>query len=120
MNDGTELWSQVVSAVPANELDRRANLGAETLDHVLIVWQGERRFELRPGDSATLAGGKLSYLRLESWIGYRVVYDPTESWLAAAIIVAVGSLVVFYGRRFRRPVPDRDGGALAPIERGVE
>lgn len=114
--DGRELWAQVVTPVPSTELQRRPNLGTDGLDHVLVIRQGDSRQELRPGQSAAMEGGTLSYLALDSWIGYRIVRDPTEPWLAAAILVAVMSLVWFYQRRLTRRLPgedDDDAGANA-------
>jgi hypothetical protein len=107
-SDGSELWAQIVTPVPSMELQRRPNLGIDGLDHVLVIRQDDARHELRPGQSIALKGGRLDYLALDSWIGYRIVRDPTESWLAATIVVAVASLVWFYLRRLGRHLPDED------------
>ena len=106
LSDDTELWAQLRTPVLKDVFSRQANLGVETLDHVLIIRQGADRHELRPGDSAALAGGRLSYLSLDSWIGYRVTGDPTGPWQVATILVALGSLIVFYARRLRHRIND--------------
>jgi len=80
---------------------RRANLGSERLDHVLVLRVGDRRHELRPGDSITLPEGVLTYVRLDSWMSYRIIHDPTKPWLVATVLVAILSLLWFYARRFR-------------------
>lgn len=97
--DGTELWSMIRTAPPGRFIGDRVNLGASSLDHSLVVWAGEERRELRPGGSATLAGGRITYVALDAWIGYHVVADPTQPWIVATIIAAVGSLVWYYLRR---------------------
>lgn len=101
IDHGPELWAWI-NADPGFPKSDREDLGVRDLDHFLVVRHGEGRFALRPGDTAALAGGRLHYLRLESWLGYHVIYDPTRSWLAAAIVVAVVSLVGYYGRRLGR------------------
>ena len=106
--DGTELWTHLRTTVPKEVFARQANLGVDSLDHVLVIRQGEARYELRPGESAALAGGRLSYLSLDSWIGYRVTGDPSGPWQVATILVAVGSMIVFYVRRLRRRGSDAD------------
>ena len=49
--------------------------------------------------------GTLTYVRLDSWMGYRIVADPTKPWLIGTIAVAVISLVWFYSRIVFRPLP---------------
>ena len=55
----------------------------------LVVHGGDRRAELRPGESLALAGGTLRYERLVGWMGYRIYYDPTLPALAAIALVAI-------------------------------
>jgi len=76
--------------------------GAGELQHHLVLRVGELRQELRPGDVVALDGGKLAYVGMGSWMGYRVIYDPTKPWLVATTLVAVGSLLAFYARLLRR------------------
>ena len=112
-SDGQEFWTQVVTSAGSAELQQRPNLGIDGLDHVLVVRQGDTRHELRPGESVVLDSGRLGYLGLDSWIGYRIVRDPSEPWLAASVVVAVLSLVWFYFRRLGHRLPDDgDDGAL--------
>lgn len=81
----------------------RENLGAEQLDHEVVVRAEATRLTLRPGQTASLAGGRLTYVRLGTWMGYRIIYDPTRPWLVGCVVVAVVSLLGFYGRIvFRR------------------
>ncbi|TNF88669.1 MAG: hypothetical protein EP300_07305 [Gammaproteobacteria bacterium] len=70
--------------------------------HRLIVRDGDARHELRPGDELELAGGKLVYRRLTTWMGYRVDYDWTRPWLLAAALIGLASLFVHYIIKFRR------------------
>lgn len=98
IDHGPELWAWIGSSpTPTKEI--RENLNADTYVHTLVIRSGDRRFELRPGGAADLAGGRLRYVKLETWIGYHIIYDPTRPWLVAAIVVAVISLLIFYIRR---------------------
>lgn len=102
--DGLEAWAMLQldeAAVAAQPGTRRADLSARELPHVLVLRVGEARHELRPGDSVALASGRLTYVRLESWMGYRITYDPTKPWLVATVLVAIACLLLFYLRRFR-------------------
>jgi cytochrome c biogenesis protein len=69
-------------------------------EHRLVVRQGERRFELRPGEAAELAGGRLVYEELRTWMGYRVAYDPTLPWLLASALLAALAFGWHYLARF--------------------
>jgi hypothetical protein len=61
-------------------------------DARLVVIDGERRSELKPGEGVDLPEGKLTYLELRSWMGYSIFYDPSLPWMAAAGLVAAGGL----------------------------
>lgn len=90
--------------VPGTRLD---DLGAADLAHHLVLRVGDRRVELRPGGHVDLPGGRLSYVRLSSWMGYRIVKDPTEPWIVAVVLIGIGTLLWFYAQRL---LP-RGGGA---------
>jgi cytochrome c biogenesis protein len=101
---GDEVWAMLdlhadEASTPGTQ---RRNLAVDVLPHVLVLRVGETRHELRPGESLALPSGQLHYLRLDSWIGYRVIYDPTKPWLVSTVAVIVASLVWFYVRRFKR------------------
>jgi cytochrome c biogenesis protein len=100
---GPEVWAMVdmrEGDKPAPGA-RRANLGAGQVDHALVLRIDDQRHELRPGESLTLPDGVLTYVRLDSWMSYRIIHDPTKPWLVATVLVAIASLVWFYVRRFR-------------------
>jgi cytochrome c biogenesis protein len=59
---------------------------------------GARR-RLVPGESLDLGAGTLRYERLATWMGYRVFWDWTLPWLAAAGLVAAASLAWHIARR---------------------
>lgn len=62
--------------------------------------QGSQRQVLEVGESIYLSSGKLKYMGLTTWMGYRVVYDWTLNWIAAASFLALVSLAWFYWDRF--------------------
>lgn len=103
VSETVELWASILPDDPAMPVPStpRENLGAATLPHRLVLWVGDLRHELRPGDSLTLPQGTLRYLSLDTWMGYKVTYDPTKPWLIACVLLAVASLIWFYLRRFK-------------------
>lgn len=102
--DGPDVWIQLkFSPLPDPRGTRQQGLGAAELDHVLVLRSGDtRREEIRVGDEVTFAEGSLQYLKLDSWMSYRIVYDPTVPWIIAVIFVGVGSLCWYYLARFKR------------------
>jgi hypothetical protein len=99
---GGEAWVQLVSSQSMELQGKRDDLGAQTLEHKLILRAQGNRYEMQPGTAVELPDGRLTYVRLGSWLGYRVTYDPTPPWLAASVLVGVTSLVWFYARLWRR------------------
>lgn len=87
---------------------RRVDLGAADIDTPLVVRVGDARHELHTGQALTLPDGTLTYVRLDAWMGYRIVYDPTTDWLMGTAALAVFSLIWFYLQRllFRRQKPE--------------
>ncbi|MBF0212982.1 MAG: hypothetical protein HQM00_05365 [Magnetococcales bacterium] len=55
---------------------------------------------LRPGGVLPVAGGRLVFEGLTSWMGYRIHYDRTRSWLLAAVLMGVGGLAWHFRVRF--------------------
>ena len=86
--------------------------------HRLIVRDGDRRHELRPGDELNLPEGRLKYLRLTSWMGYRIDYDWTRPWLLATVIVGLLGLFGHFLTRFGWI--GRRTGSAAPVSRRFE
>lgn len=86
--------------------DQRRNLGAGELPHALILRQGDSRYVLSRGDRVRIPGGWLTYRSLDTWMGYRLVFDPAMHWLGAAGVFTVICMVLFYGRQF---FPGRSG-----------
>ena len=98
--EGLEAWAQVRQAPWKPPLDGvERDFGIAGLAHTLIMRINEQRFELQPGESIDLPQGRLTYMRLGTWMGYRIVYDPLASWVLASALLAIGSLAWFYGRR---------------------
>jgi hypothetical protein len=105
---GPEVWVQLAfTPLPAPRGTSQEDLGAAELEHALVLRSGERRELIRAGDSVDFPQGWLTYVRLDSWMSYRIVYDPTTPWIIATVIVGIASLVWFYAGRIRgRPVPE--------------
>lgn len=67
---------------------------------ILVVNSGEQRVELQPGEEVALPGGRLRYESLNSWMGYKIFYDPTLKWLFLAAMLAVAGLAYHYWGKF--------------------
>jgi hypothetical protein len=106
---GTKVWVQLVSGAewPPKKDTVRVDLGADRLPHHLILRVGDDlRHTIRMGDTLSLPGGRLTYLSLSTWGGYSLIYDPTEPYLFACVLIAAISLGWYYLLRFRH----RKGG----------
>ena len=82
---------------------QREGLGEGSMGHHLVLRMGEQRITLKPGESAEIEGGRMTYVRLNSWMGYRIVKDPTEPWVVATVLVGIVSMMWFYVRLLRKP-----------------
>jgi hypothetical protein len=67
--------------------------------HVLVLRHGDASHELRPGESVSLPGGRLTYQELRTWMGFTVGADWTLPWLLATGLFAVMSLGWHYWRK---------------------
>lgn len=100
---GTQAWVQLRLQGAPEKKEQRADLGAAEVKHHVVLRVGSERHELQTGDSVALPGGRLHYVKLGSWMGYRVTYDPTKPWLIATTLVGILALVWFYSRLLLRP-----------------
>ena len=105
--DGRNAWLMVDPEAGAENArgGSRANLGAGTEAHRIVLRIGEERHMLAPGEQLALRDGTLTYVRPGSWMGYRIIADPTKPWLIGSVALAVLSLVWFYARIVFRPLP---------------
>ena len=67
---------------------------------LLVINRGDKRLEMKPGDSIALQGGTLTFERLGGWMGYKIFYDPTLSWLFICAILAVLGMALHYWQKF--------------------
>lgn len=105
--DGEKAWLMIeFDAENKNSGQQsRTNFGVDPKRHQVILRIGDVRYALQPGDSVSRPEGTLTYVRLGSWMGYRIISDPTKPWLIGSVALAVMSLVWFYIRIVFRPVP---------------
>lgn len=101
---GPEAWAMLDIKKPDERRSgKRTDLGANELEHSLVLrigpQSGQQRHVLQVGQSVELGEGKLTYVRLDSWMGYLITYDPTVPWIMGTILLGVGSLIWFYWRR---------------------
>lgn len=66
----------------------------------LVVRLDSARVDIREGESAVLPGGRLVFEGLRTWMGYRVVYDPTLPWLLASSLLAALGMAGHYLQKF--------------------
>jgi cytochrome c biogenesis protein len=103
---GRDAWVMLDMDRPAIDPNRESWFRLPESHRLVIVVDGDRR-ELAAGESLRLEEGILVYEGLTAWMGYRVFYDPTLPWLAAASLLAIAALGAFFWRRFGRPAPER-------------
>lgn len=73
---------------------------------ILVVKDGDRIVNLRPGQEARFSGGRLRYEKLSMWMGYEVFYDPTLHYLFFVSIFGVFGLAWHLMRKIRAiPMP---------------
>ncbi len=97
--DGSAAWVMLELDTQPEPNRERTDLGAKALAHSLVLRVADVRHVLHPGDQVQLPGGNLSYVQLDSWMGYSISYDPTKPWIIATILIGVGSLIWFYWRQ---------------------
>lgn len=113
--NGSEAWI----ALEFNESEGvpgqvRIDMGSKELAHSLVLRIGDVRHTLRVGERIDLPGGTLTYVQLDSWMGYVFSYDPTRPWIVATVLIGIGSLIAFYWRRVflrRGPAEAEDAAA---------
>lgn len=73
-------------------------------ESVLVVRVGEERHELVAGKSIQFPTGRLEYLGLKTWMGFRIFYDWTLPWLLGAGLFAVFGLGLHFWKKYA-PTP---------------
>ncbi|MFQ5618243.1 MAG: hypothetical protein ACE5FR_04655 [Rhodospirillales bacterium] len=87
---GTEEHVKLWLHVPQPVYDEaRSWRFAKPKDARLVLIEGGRRHELRPGQSVRIHGGLLRYDALRSWMGYTISYNPLVPWMLAAVALGV-------------------------------
>jgi cytochrome c biogenesis protein len=59
---------------------------------LLIEHDGQRKV-LAAGETLTLPDGKLRFDAVRGWMGYKVFYDPTLTWLMLSVVLALAGLL---------------------------
>jgi len=93
-----ELWVQLQFDTPLLNPELPGRFGLPE-SHVVVIRFGDRRREVKPGESLDVGGGRVLYEGVGTWMGYTVFYDWTIPWLLAACAVAVGSLMWHLARK---------------------
>lgn len=91
-----KFWLQLKTAM---DRDAAWVLAKESSSGRLVVTVGDKRVELEPGESVSLATGSLRYDELRMWMGYKVFYDPTIHWMFLAAMLAIAGLGWHFWRR---------------------
>jgi cytochrome c biogenesis protein len=96
-----KIWTMLV--MEEDVLPEHRNFNFRIPDkHYLVIRIGDQRHILRVGDEIKLDSGILRYHSLTSWMGYKVDYDWTRSWLFITCLIALLSLSLHYVSRLRR------------------
>lgn len=101
----TSVWVRLLFDRPVLTPGQPSRLTAPADSRIVLRYarpgQPEERHELRPGQSAVVAGGVLEYKELRLWMGYLVYYDWTVPWLLATSVIAVFSLAWHFIAKFK-------------------
>ena len=81
------------------DYERKSGFRLPPSHDVEVTYRGKMQ-TLRPGASMDLAGGRLRYEGLTTWMGYVVFSDWTLPWLLAAATLAAAALGWHFWRRF--------------------
>ena len=73
-------------------------------DPSLVVRSNNKRHELVVGQSIQFDTGRLEYLGLKTWMGFRIFYDWTLPWLLGAGLFAVFGLAGHFWKKYA-PTP---------------
>ena len=98
-NEVIKFWLQVDAGLTEEKawvLDGRNATGK------LVVTVGEQRVELIKGEELQLAHGRLRYIDLSTWMGYRIFYDPTIHWMFWASFIGVLGLMQYFWTKMKR------------------
>ena len=95
-----KIWTMLVIEEDVLPLNREFNFRIP-YQHHLVIRIADKRIELQTGDEISLEAGILRYERLTSWMGYKVDYDWTRSWLLATCLIGMISLAVHYITKIR-------------------
>lgn len=104
-----ELWIHLDVADDLIPRDRRSQFRLPDRQ-TLVVRVGGHRFELDPGESLEVAGGRLEYRELRTWMGYTFFHDWTIPWMLAACVIAVISLSWHFWRKYAATPWNREAG----------
>ena len=102
-----ELWIHLNVADDLIPRDRRSQFRLPDRQ-TLVVRVGDRRYEINPGESLAVVGGRLEYRELRTWMGYTFFHDWTIPWMLAACALAVASLAAHFWRKFASAPWDSD------------
>lgn len=104
------LWAMLQFEGELIPLDRDGHFRLPD-DYRVVVRHGNQRWELLPenGQTLDLPGGKLRFVELRTWMGYRVRWDATIPWLLAVSTIAVLALSFHFFQQFSRRPWHQDG-----------
>jgi len=91
-----KFWLQLDTGMDINKgwiLDGAKSTG------LLIVTTGDKRQEVKVGQSLALKNGVLRFDGLTTWMGYRLFYDPTIQWLFFVAIMGVLGLSHYFWKK---------------------
>jgi len=99
---------------PLFELDKAWKF-AKPVNSRLVLIDGEKRHELQVGEVVALGSAQLRYDGLRSWMGYTIVGQSLNHWIAATGIMACVALLAHvlsvFLNRSPMPVPEAEHGA---------
>lgn len=101
-----KIWTMLVIDEEVMPKDRDFDFKIPLKNHV-VIRVADRRHTLEVGDELRLESGVLRYSSLSSWMGYKVDYDWTRSWILITCLIALLALTVHYLPYLRRKQPNQ-------------
>ena len=83
-------------------LDNAWVLNARKAIGILVVTVDGKRMELTLGDEVQLEHGRLRYVDLSTWMGYRIFYDPTNHFMVWVVLIGVLGLGQYFWAKMNR------------------
>ncbi|NGZ05971.1 MAG: cytochrome c biogenesis protein ResB [Magnetococcales bacterium] len=100
-NQGPTITATLVLKEPVLDESRPGQFRLPEQPTLKLAVRDGPEAQMQPGARLALPNGGVVFEGLTSWMGYRIHYDRTRSWLLATLLVGVAGLGWHYRTRFQ-------------------